>query len=311
MFMFSCAFAAAAATAMSVDASSAVVEERARGRAADRPVLYSGETSSGADLYTAGEDGQTRRLTQRESRGEYDPERSPDGSKTVFTTYRYGGWKLAVADANADNPRQLVRSGTGYQYQGTFSPDGSLIAFVAFESGNSGARQLYTVGVDGRGLKQLTTGDISHYNPVFSTDGTKILMHTRRTTPAFDIYQINLDGSGLARVTETDDRHEFAASLSPDGSRLAFHTIGVDRIVRLVVRDLQTGEETDLGVPESGLPNRSTPLNSYATSWSPDGSRLAFTILHEGDFEIFTVAPDGSDLKQLTDNDTIDVHPSW
>lgn len=46
-------------------------------------------------------------------------------------------------------------------------------------------------------------------------------------------------------------------------------------------------------------------------SLSPDGSTKLFVTTEDGDAEIYTERPDGSQLRKLTNNDTIDNYPSW
>ena len=45
--------------------------------------------------------------------------------------------------------------------------------------------------------------------------------------------------------------------------------------------------------------------------WSPDGQRLVFISNRDGNWEIYTAAPDGSDERRLTRNLTVDTQPSW
>ena len=45
--------------------------------------------------------------------------------------------------------------------------------------------------------------------------------------------------------------------------------------------------------------------------WSPKGDRIAFSRLANGDFDIYTIRPDGTDLKQLTTAPGNDSHPAW
>lgn len=46
--------------------------------------------------------------------------------------------------------------------------------------------------------------------------------------------------------------------------------------------------------------------------WSPDGERILFTRKHEdNNFDIFTIRPDGSDLRQLTTFPANDAHAFW
>ena len=49
------------------------------------------------------------------------------------------------------------------------------------------------------------------------------------------------------------------------------------------------------------------PAGALPTSWSPDGSRLAVSI-EELNSEIYTVTPDGSDLRRVTTNSAWDAH---
>ena len=52
------------------------------------------------------------------------------------------------------------------------------------------------------------------------------------------------------------------------------------------------------------------PTVDVFPSWSPDGTRIAFTSDREGGPEIYIVNADGTDLTRLTDNTANDVLPS-
>ncbi|MBE2268187.1 MAG: PD40 domain-containing protein [Anaerolinea sp.] len=58
-------------------------------------------------------------------------------------------------------------------------------------------------------------------------------------------------------------------------------------------------------VTESRAPRVNTPR------WSPDGSRIVFTMALDGDEEVYLIAPDGGGMIQLTRNDAVDVEPSF
>jgi Tol biopolymer transport system component len=106
------------------------------------------------------------------------PMPSPDG-----TTVMYQDWDpiaematLRLLNLDTGQTKSLPRTGSRHgEGSGTFSPDGSLIAFRSFEP--SGFR-LYVVPADGgaepRALTGITPGDAWHE---FSPDGTKVMVN--------------------------------------------------------------------------------------------------------------------------------------
>jgi dipeptidyl aminopeptidase/acylaminoacyl peptidase len=46
-------------------------------------------------------------------------------------------------------------------------------------------------------------------------------------------------------------------------------------------------------------------------AWSPHGDRIAFTGFRTGDFEIFTITPNGTGLRQVTRDRGTNGHPVW
>lgn len=56
-----------------------------------------------------------------------------------------------------------------------------------------------------------------------------------------------------------------------------------------------------------------TPLEgeNVGPRWSPDGNRLAFASDRDGDWDIYTMAPDGSDVVKLSDRQGDQTSPAW
>jgi TolB protein len=88
---------------------------------------------------------------------------------------------------------------------------------------------------------------------------------------------------------------------SPDGKRLAYVSFEAKRPV-VYVHSLLDGKRT---VAANFRGSNSAP------AWSPDGKRLAVCLSREGGSQIFTVNPDGSDVRRLTSSSAIDTEPRY
>ena len=49
----------------------------------------------------------------------------------------------------------------------------------------------------------------------------------------------------------------------------------------------------------------------YYPDWSPDGTRIAFESNRDGNWEIYVMNHDGSDVQRLTDDPGNDLMPAW
>ena len=84
---------------------------------------------------------------------------------------------------------------------------------------------------------------------------------------------------------------DFKPEISPDGSTIIFlRSQGYSTALFAV--DVETGVESQL----------TQYTNDREADWSPDGKRIVFTTSRDGFQELYTMAPDGSDLKRLTNN---------
>src|SRR6266566_936424 len=125
----------------------------------------------------------------------------------------------------------------------------------------------------------------------------KIAFHSTRDGD-FQIYVMNPEGSGVARVTN-DTGGSVDPIWSPDGKRIAYANFHSGRSEVFVINVVGTGE-TQL-TTEGGFPG----------AWSPDGTRIAFANSSDGDDEIFILNLDGSGVTRLTDNTFRDSPTAW
>jgi Tol biopolymer transport system component len=115
---------------------------------------------------------------------------------------------------------------------------------------------------------------------------------------------MTVDGKNVRVLTDGSANHGLPG-WSPDGRRVVFRLAGKDRN-GLVIADAATGAMRTLttGAAHDNFPSR-----------SPKGDRIAFTSDRDGDYEIYTIRTDGSDLRRLThsltDDQFEDGTPSW
>ena len=152
-----------------------------------------------------------------------DPAWSDDGSKIVF-----------VRDADLPQLWTMNPDGSGKKRlthapgkeDGTpdLSPDAARVVFTRSKS--YGVRCLYETDIfvtnaGGGGTRNLTkTCRRSETSPQWSPDASKILF-ARRTTSGTQIFVINADGTGVARLTD-GPYSNLTPVWSPDGSMIAF-----------------------------------------------------------------------------------------
>ncbi|QBE66740.1 PD40 domain-containing protein [Pseudoduganella lutea] len=117
-----------------------------------------------------------------------------------------------------------------------------------------------------------------------------------------DIAVINIDGSDLRILTDGSGNYGLP-SWSPDGKQIVFRGAGNG-----------VGKDGLLIIDVSSRVMRHIPgtvIKDNFPSWSPKGDLISFTSNRTGDYEIYTVRPDGSQLTRLTHIPGNDAHNSW
>jgi Tol biopolymer transport system component len=176
------------------------------------------------------------------------------------------------------------------------APDPTLPQ-VAFTSTRSAPGDIYLADIHG-GLRRLTEGPDWDYQPAWSPDGQQIaFVRDYSHVPGRDIYVVHADGSGLTSLTG-DAGFYFSPVWSPDGSRIAFRgmvgDLEDDWIWSLLVMNADGSERRALTDPLMRV-------YLMRPSWSPDGSRIAFTgSAHDNEEGIYIANADGSGVSYLT-----------
>jgi Tol biopolymer transport system component len=121
-------------------------------------------------------------------------------------------------------------------------------------------------------------------------DPGSVISFTRyETGGAGHVFTMAPDGSGVQQVTSAPGVQAHS-TVSPDGTALAYSQVH------------PTGSSVEIIDRAGGAPRVLNKGSNWSLvpSWSPDGSRVAFTSDADGNHEIFTMKSDGTDVRQLT-----------
>ncbi len=174
----------------------------------------------------------------------YDAETTvcPKDGSLIFTSTRDGDLELYRVDASGKNVRRLTET-PGYDGGAFFSPDCSKIVWRASRPKKGTELEDYKrlLGQDlvrpskleiwvadadnvSGSARQVTYLDAASFAPSFFPSGDRIIFSSNYGDPKgreFDLWAVNVDGSGLERITFTPGFDGFPL-FSPDGKRLAF-----------------------------------------------------------------------------------------
>ena len=211
------------------------------------------------------ESGQTRRYSW-----DYDPE-----------------YEIVAFDRQTKKYQQLTNA-QGYDAEGSYSPDGKLIAFASnrngfttklsdadqklFDTDPSFMMDIFIMNADGSDVRQLT--DVPGYDggPFFSPDGKRICWRRfSKDGLLAEIYTMNIDGSDQQQLTKMNVM-SWAPFYHPSGDYLVFTTNkhGFSNFELYIV---------DADPSAVSAPLRITDTDGFdgLASFTPDGEKLTWT----------------------------------
>jgi len=333
--MFSLKHLIAACLAVLLAAPAFLLTSCSSGTVTEKPaglpelIAFTSNRSKAVAIFTIKPDGTALTSLSSDNRSiDMMPAWSPDSTRMSFSSNRSDNFEIWTMDAEGGNRQRLTDRRIWNGLPG-WSPDGGKIVFVGQVRNAAGLSdmEIFVINADGSDLRQLTdsstfhvetghaeTGEAGHSHhtgwnsvPAWSPDGSKILFSSNRdgnpVTPI--LYTMNPDGSG---------QQKFGLFTDVDGSDPDWSAAN-NRIV--LARG--TAAKRDIWVMDGGSP---FPLltakkltdnidNNHNPKWSPDGRQIAFVSDTHGSDDVFIMNADGSNVRRLTYDESVDDFPAW
>ena len=226
----------------------------------------------------------------------------------------------------------FVRAGEGY-----FSPDGKHIIFQAEEKGDNPFYQMFVQNLETGKFHRVSPGIGKTTCGYFSPDGKKIIFASSHLDPEakkhyaaekelreqekatkkrrryawdfdphMEIFESNLDGSNLKRLTNSPG-YDAEGSFSPDGKQIVFcsNRGGKDNL-ELYIMDADGGNVRQL--------TKASGCYNGGPFFSPDGKRVIFRSdrKKKDHLQLYVINVDGTGERALTDDqDWVFWAPFW
>jgi len=198
------------------------------------------------DIFVANIDGSELKRITDNPRYDAEPIVSSDGKQIVFGSQRDGDFDIYIMNSDGSNVRRLTDR-MGYDGGPWFSPDGSKIVWRAWypETNEEIALwhdcmvnnyilpfplDLWVMDTDGKNKRRILRNGATNWSPSWHPDGKRIIFASnmddwheemKKFGHNFELYLINVDGTGLERITYNNVFDSFPM-FSPDGKKLVF-----------------------------------------------------------------------------------------
>jgi len=182
-----------------------------------------------------------------------------------------------------------------------WSPDGTQMAFVLFRKNRNAELQIANADatdvVTVLAPQDLPDGLHPSGDIAWMPDGQHLVVGMNENElDAGDLFVVGVDGTNLTRLTARS-RYVIGPAVSNDGSTIAVSWLDGSARFRLTLMDVDASDRRvlDLGLEWA---------EALDPDWAPDDSAIVFALYDGQQTDLYTIAPDGSALTQITDTPT-------
>ena len=222
---------------------------------------------------------------------------SPSTERTVP---HQGDWGIYALDLSTEGVDLIWSCNETISYL-CLNDAGDGFAFSRKTGGTQDSNEeIFVIGVDGTGLRQVTSNSYWDLYPSFSPDDSKIAFLSMRNS-TLDIYVRNSDGSG-EKLLYDSGFHDADINWG-SGGRIAF-----TRNSQIwTIKDDGSDARQITNPPKAGVQgNANLPFGDYDPRFSPDGSKIVFERLEadtssHGNYNLYVIGSTGTGETRLTD----------
>lgn len=151
-----------------------------------------------------------------------EPDWSPDGEWIVFTSSRDGFQELYTMAPDGSDVIRLTHNEQQNDLLASYSPDGSMIAYMSNYSVSDGSGEIWLMKADGSDQQRLTHNEVDDRAPVWSPDGACIAFTTTRASRDGSDIQVSCLADGDIRKVTNGPSYAYGPFWSPDSQWIAY-----------------------------------------------------------------------------------------
>ena len=231
---------------------------------------------------------------------------SPDGGKISFlrVDLEDKSYSLWIADTDGRNERKLVSRPRPFRIGGNqISPDGKTVAFAVGHSDNAANEfGLAEVNIESGTERELTNQKFFNiHSLVWLPNQNSLLIAASRIPNAnFLLWQVSVATGDAAPLTKDSESYSELSLDKAADAIVATQTKG-DFSLLLYKINLLSNETGNLS-------DKRVLADARRVGFAPNG-KLIFSSLMSGNAEIWSINPDGSEQRQLTNDPADDATP--
>ncbi|MBT3955565.1 MAG: hypothetical protein HN833_00005 [Elusimicrobiaceae bacterium] len=267
-----------------------------RGIATTR-VVFANDFTGNKEIYIVDYDGKNLTRLTSDKNIALLPRWSYDSRKIYYTTYKYGNPDIFVVDL-VRKKIAPVSMFSGLNLIGGVSSDDKNIVMTLSKGG--GNTDIYTLNLENKNVKRLTSDYYVNGSPSFSPDG-KFITYVSNRAGNPQIFIMELETGTTRKLTSMNWAD--SPQWSPTGEWIVF----AGRYNKLHPIDIFLVDITGTRVVRL----TSDEGSNEDPTWSPDGRFISFSTTRNGKRQLFVMDADGSAPHIIADLNGNTYTPNW